>query len=50
MSIQQSQSFVIFNGQQFNIKNQTLCLTNKSIKDIKEIQGLEKLSDLHTLD
>ena len=50
MSIQQSQTFVIYNGQKFNIENQALCLTNKSIKDIEKIQGLEKLSNLHTLD
>ena len=50
MRIQRSQNFVQYDGQKFNIKNHALNLTNKGIKDIENIQGLDKLSNLHILD
>jgi len=50
MRIQKSLNFVLYNGQKFNVENHSLNLTNKGIKDIEKIQGLEKLSNLHILD
>jgi len=42
-------SYVVYNGQEYNVIDGILRLEYKSIKDISEIQGLDKLSNLHEL-